>query len=256
MKHKFFLNYDKKIVPKKMNPELSEKDEKDLKFFLEHGYLVVDDALNTDEVNNIREAFNDTFKKLDNVKHIEVGLLEYDKRFLKLLDNEIVIKKIKSILGNCIQLHSATARLCKPGEPNQIWHRDGPWPVDPAGTPFGSIPGQVNCGYYLDELNLENGAFALVPGSHKVKLDIPREDFDYPDQKYLFAKPGQAILFSGWMYHRGMGNKSGSDRRVCLMCYQNAWIKSREDFNGPVALELKKNGSDEQKLLLGSADKW
>ena len=127
MKHKFSLNYDKKIVPKSMNPELSEKDEKDLKFFLEHGYLVVDDALNTDEVNNIREAFNDTFKKLDNVKHIEVGLLEYDKRFLKLLDNKIVIKKIKSILGNCIQLHSATARLCKPGEPNQIWHRDGPW---------------------------------------------------------------------------------------------------------------------------------
>ena len=40
------------------------------------------------------------------------------------------------------------------------------------------------------------------------------------------------------------------------MCYQNAWIKSREDFSGPVALELKKNGSDEQKLLLGSADKW
>ena len=33
MKHKFSLNYDKTIVPKMMNPELSKKDEKDLKFF-------------------------------------------------------------------------------------------------------------------------------------------------------------------------------------------------------------------------------
>ena len=256
MQKKLVFNYDKNIIPKSMNPHISEDIKNELIFFLKNGYLVIDQALDKDEVNVIREAFNDTFKKFDNVKHIEVGLLEYDARFLKLLDNKPVIKRIKAILGNCIQLHSATARLSKPGEPNQIWHRDGPWPVDPKGTPFGSIPGQVNCGYYLDETNSENGGLGIVPGSHKKLLDIPREDFEYPGQKYLFAKPGQAVLFSGWMYHRGLANNSNSNRRVCLFCYQNAWMKSREDFNGPVALELKKNGSDEQKLLLGSADKW
>ena len=83
MKHKFTLNYDRKIVPKSMNPNLSQKDKDDLKFFLKWGYLVIDNALNTEEVNEIRNAFNDTFRKLNNVKHIEVGLLEYDKRFLK-----------------------------------------------------------------------------------------------------------------------------------------------------------------------------
>ena len=250
------FNYDRRIVPKKLNPILTQELKSEVNFFLKWGYLIIDNALNEKEVATIRAAFDNTLNDKNRLNHIEVGLLEYDERFIILLDNNPVIKRIEAILGNCIQLHSATARLTKPNAPNQNWHRDGPWPVDPEGTPFGSIPGQVNCGYYLDELNSENGAFALIPGSHKIKLDIPREDFEYPDQKYLFAKPGQAILFSGWMYHRGMGNKSKSDRRVCLMCYQNAWIKSREDFDGPVARELKKNGSDEQKLLLGCADKW
>lgn len=256
MQKKLVFNYDKNIVPKSMNPHISEDIKNELIFFLKNGYLVIDQALDKDEVNVIREAFNDTFKKFDKVKHIEVGLLEYDARFLKLLDNKPVIKRIKAILGNCIQLHSATARLSKPGEPNQIWHRDGPWPVDPKGTPFGSIPGQVNCGYYLDETNSENGGLGIVPGSHKKLLDIPRKDFEYPDQKYLFAKPGQAVLFSGWMYHRGLANNSNSNRRVCLFCYQNAWMKSREDFDGPIAKEIKINGTDEQKLLMGSLDKW
>ena len=40
------------------------------------------------------------------------------------------------------------------------------------------------------------------------------------------------------------------------MCYQNAWIKSREKFDGPRTLDLLENGTDEQKLLLGSVDMW
>ncbi len=54
----------------------------------------------------------------------------------------------------------------------------------------------------------------------------------------------------------GIGNKSNSKRRVCLMCYQNSWMKSRETFDGPVASKLKNNGTDLQKLLLGEVDKW
>lgn len=44
---------------------------------------------------------------------------------------------MKAILGNCVQLHSATARVAEPGAPDQSWRRDGPWPVDPDSTPYG-----------------------------------------------------------------------------------------------------------------------
>ena len=35
------------------------------------------------------------------------------------------------------------------------------------------------------------------------------------------------------------------------MCYQNAWMKSRETFAGPKMTAMRANGTPEQKLLLG-----
>ncbi|MCY4353183.1 MAG: hypothetical protein OXC09_00100, partial [Truepera sp.] len=53
-------------------------------------------------------------------------------------------------------------------------------------------------------------------------------------------------------YHRGAANTSTENRRVCLMCYQNAWMKSREPFDGPRVTALRENGTAEQQLLLGA----
>tara|TARA_B110000116_G_C16782111_1_gene558938 strand:+ start:1501 stop:2268 length:768 start_codon:yes stop_codon:yes gene_type:complete len=253
---KLKFDYDKIIIPSQMNSAVSNTLKEEVKFFLKWGYLIIDNALNKKQITVIQKAFNDTFQKYPRYNAIDYGLLEYDKRFLLLLNNQKVIKRIKAILGNCIQLHSATARLSKPGTPNQNWHRDGHWPVDPKGTPFGSIPGQINCGYYLDKLSMYNGPICILPGSHKANLKPPQNFKDFPDQKMILAKPGQAILFNGWIYHRGVANNSDSNRRVCLICYQNAWMKSRETFDGPLVKKLKKNGTNEQKLLLGNVDKW
>ena len=124
------------------------------------------------------------------------------------------------------------------------------------GTPYGSLPAQINCGYFLDEFTMENGPIAIVPGSHRAPFRPPEGHARFPDEKLVLAKPGQAVMFDGWIYHRGVANQSKQRRRVCLMCYQNAWMKSREPFDGPVAKELRENGTDEQKLLLGAVEKW
>ena len=94
-----------------------------------------------------------------------------------------VLTRMKAILGNCVQLHSATARVTQPGEPDQNWHRDGPWPMDPGNTPYGSIPGQINCGYFLDELTIENGPIAIVPGSQRVPFRPPEGHPHFPRRK-------------------------------------------------------------------------
>ena len=256
MKEKLKNNYDRNIIPDQMNPILSKEEKEEVNFFLKWGYLVIDNALNDDQIKSLREAFNYTFENLTKLDHIEIGLFEYDERFLFLLDNNPIIQKVKAILGNCIQLHSATARLTKPGAPDQDWHRDGPWPVDPEGTPFGSKPGQINCGYYLDQLTYDNGPIGIIPGSQNALFKSPKGHQDFPDQKLILAKPGQAVIFNGWIYHRGVANKSNEDRRVCLICYQNAWMKPRETFDGPRMSKLRETGSDEQKILLGIVDKW
>ncbi len=63
-------------------------------------------------------------------------------------------------------------------------------------------------------------------------------------------------MFDGWLYHRGVANQSEARRRACMMCYQNAWMKSREPFDGPRARKLQESGTPEQKLLLGGVPRW
>ncbi len=128
--------------------------------------------------------------------------------------------------------------------------------MDPEGTPYGSLPGQINCGYFLDETTDENGPIVILPGSQRAPFGPPKGHPEFPDEKRVYSKPGQAVFFDGWLYHRGASNRSQERRRACLMCYQNAWMKSREPFDGPIVKGLKKNGTPEQKLLLGGVPKW
>ena len=241
-------------VPTQLNSILSPALEQEVRFFLKWGYLVLEAALTTEQVETLRVALDETFARTNS--QFTHQLLEEDDRFAFLLDNAPVLSRMKALLGNCIQLHSATARVTQPGAPDQSWHRDGPWPVDPEGTPYGSIPGQINCGYYLDELTMENGPIVIVPGSHRVPFRPPIGHPTFPDEQFILAKPGQAVLFDGWLYHRGAANQSQGTRRVCLMCYQNAWMKSREPFNGPRVTRLRDTGTPERQLLLGSVPSW
>ncbi|MCE7985383.1 MAG: hypothetical protein DYG89_29770 [Caldilinea sp. CFX5] len=248
------MRYDSSIIPQRLNPMLTPALEQEVAFFLKWGYLVIEDALTSAQVESLRTALDETFaRKQSQFTH---QLLEEDDRFAFLLDHPPVLSRMKALLGNCVQLHSATARVTTPGAPDQDWHRDGPWPVDPDGTPFGSIPGQINCGYYLDELTMQNGPIAVVPGSQRAPFKPPKGHPEFPDQVYLLAKPGQAVMFNGWLYHRGVANHSTQNRRVCLMCYQNAWMKSREPFDGPRVTKLREAGNAERKMLLGGVPNW
>jgi ectoine hydroxylase-related dioxygenase (phytanoyl-CoA dioxygenase family) len=242
------------IIPSQLNPLLSPEQEQEVRFFQKWGYLVVEEALTAEQVDTLRQALDDTFAR--GGTQFTHQLLEEDDRFAFLLDNPPVLTRMRSLLGTCLQLHSATARVTQPGAPDQPWHRDGPWPMDPDGTPYGSIPGQINCGYYLDALTMENGPIVILPGSQRVPFRPPVGHPTFPDERFILARPGQAVLFDGWLYHRGAANQSQGKRRVCLMCYQNAWMKSREPFTGPRVSKLREAGTPEQQLLLGGISSW
>jgi hypothetical protein len=52
------------------------------------------------------------------------------------------------------------------------------------------------------------------------------------------------------------GSLSQSSRRGCFMCYQNAWMKSREPFDGPRVKKLRDEGPPERQMLLGGVGPW
>ena len=90
---------------------------------------------------------------------------------------------------------------------------------------------------------------AVVPGSQHAPFRSPEGQFS--DELQILSKPGQAVMFNGWLFHRGLANHSQQRRRVCLVCYQNAWMKLREPFDRLRVRRLREQGSAENKLLLG-----
>ena len=156
------MGYDAEIVGPRMNPDLTPEREREAAFFRKWGYLVVESALTADQIEQLRDALGATFaRRGESFTH---QLLEEDDRFAFLLDNPPVLDRMKAILGNCVQLHSATARVTKPGE-----------------------PGQINCGYYLDQLTMENGPIVIVPGSHRAPFKPPETHARFPDEKHVLA---------------------------------------------------------------------
>ena len=226
----------------------------EVQHFLQHGWLVIDDALDASIITHLRQALDDLAVRRPGQELIG-NLLEEDDRFAILLEVPAVMTRLQAILGTCIQLHSGTARISGPGTPDQTWHRDGPWPVDPVGIPYGGIPAQINCGFYLD-ITPASGPFVCLPGSHRRVVAPPKGSGIHADELRLVPRPGQAVLFDGWMYHRGGANQSADERRACLMCYQHAWMKSRERFDGPRVQRLRATGTSRTRLMLGEIASW
>ena len=121
------------IIPSQL--EIHDRDvvadprlERDVAFFLRWGYVIVDNALSMEQVESLRAALDESYLRQ---KSQFIGeLLEEDDRFSFLLDNPPVFERIRALLGNCVQLHSATGRVTESGTPDQNWHRDNPWPME------------------------------------------------------------------------------------------------------------------------------
>jgi hypothetical protein len=74
----------------------------------------------------------------------------------------------------------------------------------------------------LDNHNVEDGCFCVVPGSHKANFDNKYNlgsPSDHPAIKPLPAKPGDLIIFTEALQHGGLNNISNNIRRTIYYCY-------------------------------------
>lgn len=258
-------------IPAVMNPEIDAKLAQEVAFFRKWGYLVIDDVLSAAEIGMLRSMVDVVYDRPHksnvsaggkamnriNVNDVMIySLFEEDERFVFLLDHAPVLRRVQALLGNCIQLHSAQARVTQPGEPEQRWHRDTPFPQDPDGTPVGAGFGQIACAYYLDPLTDENGPLCILPGSHKALFRPPESPVPFPDERRIYAQPGQIVMFDCYLFHRGCANSSNDRRRAVFVAYENAWMKPREPHTGPILSALRAKGTPTQRMLLNEVVSW
>ena len=96
----------------------------------------------------------------------------------------------------------------------------GGFPVPPAGSSSSDYRfGQINCGYFLDELTPELGPTMVVPGSHRSPFRPPAPGTPggpppvFPEEIKILAKPGQAVMFDSYCFHRGSANTTEDGHR-------------------------------------------
>jgi ectoine hydroxylase-related dioxygenase (phytanoyl-CoA dioxygenase family) len=78
----------------------------------------------------------------------------------------------------------------------------------------------ANAFWVLDDMDRDNGATRIVPGSHRWAR-MPRGQYaqpqgHHPEERVLEARAGDVLVFSSHLWHAGACNESGRRRRVVL----------------------------------------
>jgi ectoine hydroxylase-related dioxygenase (phytanoyl-CoA dioxygenase family) len=81
-------------------------------------------------------------------------------------------------------------------------------------------PHKLNYAWQLDDINPQDGGFALIPGSHKMLYPIPRPDttsIDLAAVKQLSCKAGSLVIYlGGSCAHCVFGWRGQRERRAVL----------------------------------------
>ncbi len=174
----------------------------------------------TEHVNDVLQTF---YRRVRNV----TGLAGKSTTFVdSVLLNPLLLAAADAILGpNCADytLNVAQLMVREPGSERQWLHRDqNVWsflPADHIEVELASIVA-------LADFTAENGATAIVPGSHRWSAD--RE----PDERevtYAEMSAGSAVVYLGSTIHAGGANRTACGAPRIHLSYVVGWLRPEEN---------------------------
>lgn len=149
--------------------------------------------------------------------------------FFDMLDNPVFAALADAVLlPTCgsYWVNTGQVMYIGPGEPAQALHRDAnnwwefvsrTWPNSPEVTLSAMIG--------LDDVTEELGATRVVPGSHK-NTEITR--FGESDSVPAELGPGDALVYSGYVFHGGGANRTDRWRRAMHLSFVAGWLTPEE----------------------------
>ena len=155
------------------------------------------------------------------------------------------------LLPNCASYRLNLAHLMErgPGAERQSLHRDHDvWKHFGRFKPQ-DLELQVSAVVALCDFTKQNGATALVPGSHRWPLDrAARED----EIVYAEMPAGAAVIYLGSMIHAGGANTTRDQwRRGFHMSYTLGWLRTEENNALAVAPDFARTLSRRAQQLVG-----
>lgn len=233
-----------------------------VKFYQENGFLVLEDALDSDEVEELNRATIEICRgdsgEVNGVTPAALGESDEDvlKRYLcihfphrinqamnKFIAHKGVVDVMTSVIGPDVKCMQSMLFIKASGKPGQAWHQDELYiPTRDRSLAGGWIA--------MDDATIENGCLWGIPGSHKPGILWPQHQHDdrrfdcagesqFPyteaDEVPVEVKAGSIVFFNGYLLHRSLPNLSkGAYRRCLINHYMSAssllpWYKNTEN---------------------------
>lgn len=234
-------------------------------FFETNGYLVIPNALSSDELKAVKEAAaraEATWRtdltrpgwRRENIQQVQ-AIIEYDDIFLEPMEHPKVFPLIKELLGRDIQMidndyfitpaHSKT---------HANWHHD----VGMPGVYHPRSTIMIKAFFLLTDVSEDGGCTLYLPGSHRYPTDfrLPKVDnpVEMPNHAKMAYPAGTAYFFNGRTYHAAANNDSDVDRRVLIFNYGHFWMKIWQGYEPSEKLKAKATTAVRKQLLgLGPA---
>lgn len=171
--------------------------------------------------------------------------------FFDVLDNDVFHAIAEaSLLPHCgsYWLNTAQVMYIGPGEKAQVLHRDADnWWEYVEGTWPNSNEITMSAMIALEEVTEELGATRVVPGSqHENDLTLYGDGASVPAE----LGPGDALVYSGYVFHGGGENTTNHWRRAMHMSVVAGWLTPEEASPLDFALgELDDQSSRLQRML-------
>jgi hypothetical protein len=193
----------------------------------EKGYLVFEDAIQSDELKRLQNVFDYWAEKckpawLDRVEAGEAAASFYDipdpfdkdEIFVDLIDHPSYYGSLMAFTDDDLILLGPQVRTVPPGPVCYSgWHPDVPH----------SNPLHIKVQVYVNDVEPGAGEFAFVPGSHKPDAgpySKAQRLEAMPGHRRFPGKAGTAIMFNSYGWHTAMDNPTDTPRKSLILIYE------------------------------------
>jgi ectoine hydroxylase-related dioxygenase (phytanoyl-CoA dioxygenase family) len=211
---------------------------------LTNGYVIVPGLLDSDVLDRASTEF-DRVWELEQPRVSQHQLLKH-AFFVELIEHPPIIERMRAVFGRQLQLLAYD--LLRQGPRHEglerKWHRDFAF--------RGDSPLAINVIVPLEEMTDERGPTRVVPGTH-LGTRPPRGaevNAPHPDEVAFHAKPGDAVLINGAIWHTGGINHTDGVRRGIFLYYGYWWLK-RYDYETSLPWQAYLGASEQRLELLG-----
>ncbi len=239
--------------------------QKQIDFYHDNGYLVVEDVLSADELAALQRVTDDFVERSRAIsQHNDVYDLEADhsaeRPRLRRIKNPIaqhevydqtlrhpgILDRVEQLIGPGLRRQNTKLNMKEPDHGSAVeWHQD--WAFYPH-----TNDDVLAVGVCIDDMTEENGCMLMVPGSHKGELYSHHENgvfvgavsdpgFEPGETAKCLVRAGGITIHHARTLHASTPNHSAKPRRLLLFeyCSLDSWPLLGASFDDYCASVLR-----------------